>query len=65
MATILSQPLMVCNVSIYIPVDVYIFPFQMALSHSTKLSFVEMELLMFKFKVTILSQPTELESVSI
>ena len=46
------------------PVNVYVLPFQTALSQDTKLSFVDMELLIVKSIVTMLSQPAVVCSVS-
>ena len=55
--TILSQPFIVCNISVYDPVDVYELPYQTKLSQAMAVVSPVAELLIVRFNVTTLSQP--------
>ena len=48
----------------YVPLTLYTFPFHNKLSQATKLSLVDMELLIVKSIVTTLSQPCIVARVS-
>ena len=57
-----SQPAALVPVHVYIPEDVYVFPFQFKLSHDEIAEKEDEEELIVRFKVTKLSQPTLLVS---
>ena len=55
--TTLSQPVVVCKVSVYVPVDEYVLPFHTMLSQAEAVVSPVVALLIVKFNVTTLSQP--------
>ena len=63
--TILSQPAVVCNVSEYIPVDVYVFPYHIRLSQAMAVVSPVAELFIVKLSVTTLSQAPDVDKVSL
>ena len=62
--TMLSQPFDVCNVSVNVPVEVYVLPYHTKLSQAVAEVSLVIELLMVRFNVTMLSQPLDAVNVS-
>ena len=62
---VLSHPKTLVPVHVYIPDDVYVFPFQLILSQVDIFIIEEDELLIVRFKTAVLSQPTEFVLVQV